>query len=174
MAAIFLFIAGCTINSVKPLPAGDIADTGRAVIVYGVKVEGAWRYDGFTVQLAEYGIGMQNITGDCFHFNRADASVATTPAALKYFAFDVPPGHYVYSPFNGAPLAGDFFAFEAPAGQTVYLGDFIFKENRSVALVRNIDAVKSEIDTALPGLKERVTLSKTTPAKPPRPFLCTP
>lgn len=174
MAAICLFIAGCTINSVKPLPAGDIADSGRAVIVYGVKVEGAWRYDGFTVQLAEYDIGMQNITGDCSHFNRADARVATTPEAVKYFAFDVPPGHYVYSPFNGAPLAGDFFAFEAPAGQTVYLGDFIFKENQSVVLVRSINAVKSEIDTALPGLKGRVTLSKATPAKRPRPFLCTP
>lgn len=169
-----MFIAGCTINSVKALPAGDIADTGRAVIVYGVKVEGSWRYDGFTVELAEYDIGMQNITGDCFHFNRADARMATAPGAVKYFAFDVPPGHYVYSPFNGAPLAGDFLAFEAPAGQTVYLGDFIFSENLSVALVRSLDEVKSGIGAALPGLKGRVTLSKTTPANRPRPFLCTP
>ncbi|MEO5932916.1 MAG: hypothetical protein ABIQ08_05110 [Duganella sp.] len=86
MAAIFLLITGCTINSVKPLPPGDVPDKSRAVIVYGVKVEGSWQYDGFTVELAEYDIGMQNITGDCFHFNRADASVATAPGEVKYFA----------------------------------------------------------------------------------------
>ena len=169
-----LLNAACTINSIDLLPAGGLASGNRAVIVYGVKVEGAWPYTGFEVQIAEYDVAKQNITGNCFRFNRAEARVSPVPGAVRYFAFDVPAGHYVYSPFNGAPLAGELNAFKAPAGHSVYLGDFIFGRNQSVSLTRNLDTVKNDIDTALPGLKGKIALAKAEPATKPFLFLCTP
>lgn len=169
-----LLNAACTINSVDLLPAGGLASGNRAVIVYGVKVEGAWPYTGFHVQIAEYDVVKQNITGNCFRFNRAEASVSPVPGAVRYFAFDVPAGHYEYGPFNGAPFAGAPSAFEAPAGRSVYLGDFIFERSQSVSLTRKLDTARDDINTALPGLKGKIGLAKAAPATKPFPFLCAP
>jgi len=166
--------AGCTLNSVKDLPAGGTPAGNRSVLVYGVKMEGQWRYPGFTTQLAEYDVAKQNITGNCLSFNRTEATLPSAPGTVKYFAFDVPPGHYVYSPFNGAQFEGDFLAFEAPAGKSVYVGDFVFQKNEVVALARNWDGVKSAVDRDLPELKNAISLASTAVAKRPQMFLCTP
>jgi hypothetical protein len=168
------FINGCTINSAKRLPVGDLASEERAVVVYGVKVEGFWNYPGFNVQLAEYDVKAQRITGNCFRFNRTEAVVPVASGEVKYFAFDVPPGHYVYSPFNGARLAGEVFSFEATAGQSVYVGEFIYGESQSVMLRRNLDDTKSAIDKALPGLRGNISLANAMLAKAPHIFMCTP
>ena len=172
--AVTLLNASCTINFTKPLPLGDEAVPHRAVIAYGVRVESPWEYSGFTVSLAEYNIGTQDITGNCFRFNRTEANVSSLPGNIKYFAFDVPAGYYVYSPFNGARIKGDFYAFEAPAGKIVYLGDFILKKGQLVHLERDFDKAKGEINRALPGLKGEASLSKVTVVKTPHLFLCTP
>ncbi|VXB80787.1 hypothetical protein [Massilia sp. 9I] len=164
----------CTLNSVRLLPAGSAPSAKRAVIVYGVQVVGAWDYAGYQVQVAEYDIEKQNITGNCFRFNRAEAVVSSVPGAVNYFAFDVPAGHYVYSPFNGARMDGDSFAFEAPAGQSVYLGSFRFEKNKMVSLARNFEPVMDEVNRALPGLQGQVSLAKATTVKRPFPFLCAP
>lgn len=179
--------AGCTINSTYLLPAGGPASANRAVIVYGVKVEGEWPHAGFTLQLDEYDIARQNITGNCFRFNRTEARVPPTPGPIHYFAFDVPPGYYVYSPFHATRLAGDVLAFEAPAGRTVYIGDFVLEkgpsaplarkhleQSQSVSLTRNLDAARSDIDKALPKSKGDIALAEATVVKKPFPFLCAP
>ena len=74
-------------NAVRSLPAGETPHDERAVVVYGVKVEGLWKYPQFSVQLAEYDLAKQNITGNCFQFNRTEAFVASEPGEMQYFAF---------------------------------------------------------------------------------------
>lgn len=167
-------INGCTINAVKTLPAGGTPSGDRAVVVYGVKVEGLWQYTKFAVQLAEYDLAKQNITGNCFHFNRTEAVIASEPGEMKYFAFEVPPGYYVYSPFHFTRLSGDFLAFEAPPGRSVYIGDFVLEKNQSVSLHRETSAEKNGIETMWPGLRGKISLANAVAVKPPFSFMCTP
>ncbi|MYM39433.1 hypothetical protein [Duganella qianjiadongensis] len=161
-------------NAVKALPTGETPRDGRAVVIYGVKVEGPWKYSKFSVQLAEYDLAKQNITGNCFQFNRTEAFVAPEPGELKYFAFEVPAGYYVYSPFHLSRLSGDFLAFEVPSGRSVYIGDFVFEKNGLVSLHREPIAEKNGIETNWPSLKRRISLAKVLAVKPPFIFICTP
>ncbi|MBV8635047.1 MAG: hypothetical protein JO002_11190, partial [Burkholderiaceae bacterium] len=156
------------------LPIGSEATSTRAVIIYGVSVEAPWDYSRFTVELAEYNIEKQDISGNCLRFNRTEANISALPGEIKYFAFDAPAGYYVYSPFNGAGLLGNFYAFEAPAGKNVYVGDFILKKDRLVTLNRDFDKVKSQMAAALPALSKEIALSKVTVVRAPHPFLCAP
>lgn len=151
-----------------------MASEDRAVIVYGVKMEGPWAYTGFNLQLAEYNLKTKQITGNCLTFNRTDALVPATPGETKYFAFDVPPGHYVYSPFNSTELEGGIRSFEAPAWQSVYIGDFIYQKNKTVKLRRNLAEAQGAIDKALPELNGHLALAKAMPAKAMYIFVCTP
>lgn len=169
-----LLLNGCTMNSVKPLPAGEASHDGSAVVVYGVKVEGLWKYSQFSVQLAEYDLAKQNITGNCFQFNRTEAFVASGPGEMKYFAFEVPPGYYVYSPFHLARLSGDFFAFEAPSGRIVYIGDFVLEKNELVSLHRERIAETDEIEMTWPSLKRQISPANAVAVRRPLLFMCTP
>lgn len=174
---VLLFVlssAACTLNSVRPLPTGGVASAHRAVIVYGVEVADRWPYAAFAVEVAEYDVAQQNITGNCFRFNRAQARVPPVPGPVSYFAFDVPAGHYVYSPFNRARLAGDSMAFEAPAGRSVYLGSFRLEPGQLVTLTRDPVAAGSALHAALPRLEGPPALAALTPAGRARPFLCAP
>ncbi|MQA22096.1 hypothetical protein [Rugamonas rivuli] len=172
--AILFSVSGCVINSTRELPQGGVASEDRAVIVYGVQMEGPWEYAGFDLQLAEYNLKAEQITGNCLTFNRTDARVPSTPGETKYFAFDVPAGHYVYSPFNSTELEGGVRAFEAPPWQSVYIGDFIYQKNKTIKLRRNLTEAQSAIDKALPGLNGHLTLAKAMPAKATYIFVCTP
>jgi hypothetical protein len=169
-----LFVSGCTINSTVRSPAGALTNEARAVVVYGVKVEGVWKYEGFAIQLAEYDMARADISGNCFRFNRTEAVVPPGPGEVTYFAFEVAPGHYVYSPFNGALLAGDVQAFDVPAGKTVYIGDFIFTENHDVVLARHLEDKNSAIHAALPAVSTSLALANASPVAAPHGFLCTP
>lgn len=161
-------------NSVKILPAGDTPAGERAVVVYGVKVEGLWKYAKFSVQLAEYDLARQKITGNCFQFNRTEAVIASEPGEIKYFAFEVPPGYYVYSPFHLAGLSGEFLAFEAPEGRSVYIGDFVLEKNQSVSLHRERGAEENGIETTWPAFKRKISLANAVAVRRPFVFLCTP
>lgn len=172
------FVAGCALNSVSLLPTGAAVNEGRAIVVLGVGVEGDWRYAGFSVELDEYSIQAQAATGNCFHFNRMNATVPSAPGPTRYFAFDVPAGAYVYSPFNGAPLAPaakhDATAFAAPPGKIVYIGDFTYLRDRVVALRRDLDAFSKARAKSLPNLRGEVLLAETEQVQDPKPFMCTP
>ena len=167
-------LAGCTISSTVPLAAGGKPGADRAVIVYGVGVEGQWSYPRYTVQLAEYSLERQNITGNCFRFNRVDATVSSTPSGIHYVAFDVAPGSYVYSPMNGAQLNGDTVAFRVPAGRAVYLGDFIYGRDGYAVRTADLDAERAAIRQALPATPDDLVPAQTVPVAAPKPFLCTP
>jgi len=167
-------LAGCTVSSTVPLAAGGKPGADRTVIVYGVGVEGQWSYPRYAVQLAEYSLERQNITGNCFRFNRVDAAVSSAPSGIHYFAFDVAPGSYVYSPMNGAQFNGDTVAFRAPAGHAVYLGDFIYGKDGHATRTGDLDAERAAIRQALPALPDDLVVAQTVPVAAPKPFLCTP
>lgn len=169
-----LLAGGCTLGASVPLVNGGAPGAGRAVIVYGVGVEGRWPYGRYTVQLAEYSLERQAITGNCFRFNRTDATVPVTPAGIRYFAFDAAPGSYVYSPMNGAQLDGSPVAFRAPAGRAVYIGDFIYGKNGRVTLAGNLEAERAAIRQVLPALPDGLVTAAAVTVAAPRPFMCIP
>jgi len=137
-----LLLSGCLLNDVSMLSRGSVApDPERAVVIYGLGVEGNWRSPKFAVQLDEYDVERQRITGNCSRFNRMQTSVLGTPGPVEHFVFDVRPGNYVYSQFNGVGLSGGAVRFEVPAGQTVYLGDFMATRDQKVVLRRDADTV---------------------------------
>jgi hypothetical protein len=167
-------LAGCTLSSTVPLAAGGKPGAERAVIVYGVGVDGPWPYPRYAVQLAEYSLEQQNITGNCFRFNRVDAAVTSTPSGIHYFAFDVAPGSYVYSPMNGAQLNGDTVAFRVPSGRAVYLGDFIYGKDGHATRTGDLATERAAIRQTLPALPDDLVPAQMVPAAAPKPFLCTP
>jgi hypothetical protein len=174
MALMALLTSGCTLNSTVPLATGGAPGAGRAVVVYGVSVEGRWPYEHYAVQLTEYSMAKQAITGNCFRFNRVDATVPATMSGIRYFAFEVAPGSYVYSPMNGAQLKGDPVAFGVPAAHAVYIGDFIYGKDGRVTRTGNLDAERAAIRAALPAVPDDLMPAETVPVAAPKPFLCTP
>ena len=167
-------LVGCVQNGVRPLTTGSTAKEDSTVIVYGIKIEGDWRYPRFGIQLAEYSIEKQVMPGNCFQFNKTEASIPSSQTTIGYFAFEAPPGHYVYSPFNGAQLQLDSQAFSAPKGRTVYIGDFIYIKDRVVVLRKDLDALKAVQGKSLPSLPSEISSAKSLPVQQPKPFLCTP
>ena len=151
-------LTGCALNDVvKPLPTGSAVTPGRAVIVYGVGVEGKWNYSGFAVQLDEYSVENQTACPR----NRTSARVPSVPGQVRYFAFEVPPGHYAYSANNGAPLLeDDRYAFAAPEGHIVYAGDFVFSRDQRVVVRRDLAALLTALDKSFPDLEGDVSLAK--------------
>ena len=103
------------------------------------------------------------------------ATSCSTPAPTRYFAFDAPPGHYVYSAFSPTDFAGRNQAFEARSGRAVYIGNFVLGRQNTVTLQRELDdATRQAIATSLPALASPLQPAPQVVAKPGRPFLCTP
>ncbi len=167
-------MAGCTLNSAQHLPTGSAVRGERAILIYGLGVQGDWEHPRFGVTLDEYNVQSQNITGDCWRYNRTDASIPSAHGPVKYFAFDVAPGYYVYSAFNGSPLESETPAFFAPVGKITYIGDFIFSQNQNVVVLRNIDTLKKNLGKSLPNIKGEIHLAESMPVQRPRAFLCMP
>lgn len=167
-------LAGCVINASLPLPEGGAPPPHRAVLVYGIGIESHWDFPRAGIQLAEYDLKRQAITGNCFLFNRTEASVEAVPGRIRWFAFDVPPGYYVYSPFQTAGLAGPSVAFEAAAGHATNIGDFILTGPHAVQLRRTPEGERRALYAALPQLPRSLETARTVPVTAPRPFLCTP
>lgn len=173
-ALLLVLLSGCVMNSVHQLSPDSVAKSRQAVLVYGIQVEGHWDYPQFAVQLVEYSLKDQDGMGNCFTFNRAEATVPSTPGAVKYFAFEVPAGHYTYGAFNGVPLVGETLAFNAVAGRQSYIGDFVYTSARQVELRRNSEGYKSSLPEVFPGTRGKFMLAEAIPVRPPRPFLCMP
>lgn len=153
---------------------GGEPSAGRAVVVYGISIEGGWDAPRFAVDLDEYSLKQQKISGNCWRFNRTEASVPAIPGTVQYFAFDVPTGHYAYSGFNSAPMSGSHNAFFVPRGKAVYFGVFVYTRDKIVELRRDLAAERKQINDALPKIKESIVLAETLPVQAPGMFLCAP
>ncbi|BBU68947.1 hypothetical protein ICHIJ1_18210 [Fluviibacter phosphoraccumulans] len=167
-------LAGCAQNGIRQITTNSNVKESSAVIVYGIKVEGDWKSPRFGIQLDEYSIESQAIAGNCFQFNRTEASVPSSQRSIEYFAFEVPPGYYVYSPFNGGQFHLDSQAFFAPKGGTVYVGDFIYRKDRVVVLRKDLDALKEAQGKSLPNIHGEISTAEALPVKRPMLFLCAP
>ena len=166
-------LSGCVVNSVRPYEGG--VGPQRAVVVIGVTVAGAWGHPSFGVTLDHYDIGRQAITGNCFSFDRLEASVPVVPASTRYFAFDAPPGHYIFSGFSTSSFVGRDLAFEARPGRAVYIGNFVLGEQATLTLRRELDdAVRQSIAAFQPTLAATLQLAPQVVAAPARIFLCAP
>jgi hypothetical protein len=170
--ALILFSGCLLLNDVNQVTSFDYSrkepKPGRSLVVYGIGIEGKgpWSNHGFGVALDEYDIQEQGITGNCWRFNRMIASIVGIVGTRQYFMFDVQPGHYVYSGFNG-PHHRQTWVFEVPLGRVVYLGDFVLAEDGNVDLQRDRDGVASYF-------KGETVLASTTTVSQLRLFLCAP
>lgn len=162
-------------NNVVQIDETKVAapDINHSVVIFGIGVEGAWEYPRFGVVLDEYDIERQSITGNCWRYNKMQASVPKDSRTVRLFAFEVEPGYYSFSGFNPVMLIGPN-AFSAPAGQIVYLGDFIYTGDRTIVLRSSEDAIQRELLKEDPSLANKVTLAKTFSVAAPEMFLCTP
>jgi hypothetical protein len=171
-----MVLSACTWNNVRQIPDVQAPDSGRATVVYGLRVDVPWDSPGFGVQLDEYDMKRQTISGNCFRFNRMEASVPSVAGKTTYFEFDVKPGYYTYSAFNGAQFrdaSRASRAYNVPDGAIVYIGDFILRENKTVELRQDRQAMQQAL-AGQAGLVDKSRLAESIEVKKPRAFLCTP
>lgn len=167
-------VTGCLMNSNHALPEGAAPAPGRGVLVYGVKLETARGETEVPLEMVAYDIARQKIDGGCTRFNRTEARIAAAPAGIRYFAFDVVPGHYTLTPFLYVSSTAQGTGFHVAAGSTVYVGDFIYQAGDRLALVRDLPASKSAIFQALPHLAADMTAATPIAIEPAHMFMCTP
>jgi hypothetical protein len=163
-------IPGCLLNSVHQLKLAPRTkpDAAHAIVVIGLK--------DFSLILDEYSVKKQDITGNCYHYNRIEAISPSSPGKVIYFAYEVPAGTYVYSRRNmtaslDPPALGS--GFIAPAAKTVYFGDYISVGHNTVEFRRDIDAARLGSRGLLP-LGSVLESAEPTTTALTHPFLCTP
>jgi hypothetical protein len=168
---------GCLLNSVRQITRAPHTkpDAAHAIVVIGIGLDATWPYTGFQLTLAEYSLEKQEITGNCFHYNRIDASRPSTPAKVMYFAFEVPANAYAYLDNSNLTVAPSQSrqAFIAPPGATVYFGDYILVGNQTLEFREDIAAARAGTQALLPRntILEPAVQASIAHAHP---FLCTP
>jgi hypothetical protein len=145
---------------------------GRAIDVYGI--EGRGDFPSFGIELDQYDSKAQNISGNCFRFNRMTATIPAKSSSVRYFAFNVPAGDYVYSPFNLARLTAESPVFLVPDGKIVFLGIFRYSSDAGVSIDGDLETQRESIRKSLPALASELQVAQQVTGSPPRPFLCTP
>ena len=148
-------VPGCLLNSVHPITNAPQSkpDSAHAIVVIGVGLDVVWPFPEFSITLDEYSTEKRGITGNCFHYNRIEATRPSIPTKIAYLAYEVPANTYVYSGRNAnATLAPSSMgrAFTAPPGATVYFGDYVFAGNKTMEFRRDIDAARSGARSLLP------------------------
>jgi hypothetical protein len=141
-------------------------------------LDATWPYTEFQLTFPEYSVEEQRITGNCFHYNRIEATRPPIPAKVAYLAFQVPANAYVYlGTLNlvDAHLAPSAIghAFIAPRRATVYFGDYVFVGNKTVEFRRDIDAARAGTRELLPR-DAALELAEATTAPGAHMFICTP
>jgi hypothetical protein len=171
-------ISGCLLNSVHPIKHAhsEKPDATHAIVVIGIGLDVPWPYKEFSPVFDEYSLEKQNLTGNCFIYNRIEATRSSTPAPVSYFVFEVPASAYVYSDRNAnarLPPSPNASGFIAAAGKTVYVGDYVLVGTQSVELRRNLEAARDATKRLIP---HRAVLEAAQAVTPPRGhgFLCTP
>ena len=171
-----LGLSACVLNSAHRIAPEKVkALPGRAVLLFSVALRAPWSYKNFAIELDRYDLRKQDISGNCYHFDRVQGSVNPQPNTLRhYFAFIAPPGAYTFSPFNGSTLGGPPRAYIAPAGRVTFIGDFTYVGARAANLVGHEVELSDDLVAAENTLHATMTLSKVVNISRPHPFLCTP
>jgi hypothetical protein len=171
-------VSGCLQNNVERITGPRLAhtDSTHAIVVVGIGLDAAWPAKAFSLSLDAYSLEKRDISGNCFRYNHIEATRPPNPAQVTYFAYLVPAGIYVYSPFNAnSRLAASAraSAFIAPPGKAVYFGDYVLVDNQTVELRSNIDAARSGVRSLI---HANLPLQAAEPATTAsvHGFLCTP
>lgn len=167
-------LSACGLNNVKKLNSDTTIDSRRSIIIYGIRVEGKWESPMFSVNLDEYDIQAQTITGNCFRFNHAEAMIPSIASNTQFFAFEVQSGYFVMSPFNTVSRSFPATAYNAPQGKAVYIGTFVYDQNRTLNLQRDFERVTPQLQSYFPKLGNAISISEMVEVTRPRVFLCTP
>lgn len=174
------FIQGCLLNSVHSISRAPRTkpDRAHAIVVIGMGLDVTWPYSEFQLTFPEYSVERQSITGNCFHYNRIEATRPSIPAKVTYLAFQVPANAYVY--LSTLPLVDTHQApstvgqaLIAPPGATVYVGDYVFIGNKTVEFRRDLNAARAGARELLPR-NAVLELAESTTAPGARMFICTP
>lgn len=179
MALVFVctVMSGCLINSVRSISRAPWTkpDSAHAIVVIGIGLDVAWPYTEFQLTFPEYSVKKQSITGNCFHYNRIEATRPSIPSKVTYLAFEVPANVYVYFNNGNAPLSPSPMghAFIAPPGATVYFGDYVLVGNKTVEFRRDINAARVGVKKLFPRAAV-LELAEATSAPGAHMFLCTP
>lgn len=170
-------LSGCLTNSVREFTAQQtrIAQD-ESVLVLALKntASNIESKAPFAVTLNEYDLTQQKITGNCWHNNQVSAVADSGTENVRFFAFRVPAGHYVFSGFNTRRLNASANTFEAPAGKLVYLGTFQVDGKSNVILVEELASAREFVKTQWPQLESELNLAKRLQAPAGPMFLCTP
>lgn len=170
-------VPGCLLNSVHPITTEprSIPDSDHAIVVIGIGLDVTWPYPEFQLTLPEYSVKKQGMTGNCFHYNRIEATRPSIPAKVTYLAFEVPANAYAYPDLADANPASSLVgsAFIAPPRSTVYFGDFVFVGNKNVEFRRDINAARTGARKLLPP-NAVLELAESTAAPGAHIPLCTP
>jgi hypothetical protein len=177
LLVVWAVIPGCLLNSVHSITRAPRTkpDAAHAIVVIGIGLDATWPYTEFQLTFPEYSVEKQRITGNCFHYNRIEATRPSGPAKVTYLAFEVPANAYVYLGLVGTPLAPSTIghAFIAPPGATVYFGDYVFTGYKTVEFRRDINAARAGARDLLPRVAV-LELAESTPAPGAHMFMCTP
>jgi hypothetical protein len=170
-------ISGCLMNSVHSITRAPRTkpDAAHAIVVIGMGLDVTSPYTEFQLTFPEYSVEKRNITGNCFHYNRIEATRPSNPAKVTYLAFEVPANVYVYFDNANPPLAPSPIghAFMAPPGGTVYFGDYVLVGNKTVEFRQDINAARAGARELLPRATV-LELAESTSAPGAHMFLCTP
>jgi hypothetical protein len=170
-------ISGCIMNSLHSVSRAPRTkpDAAHAIVVIGLGLDVRWPYTEFQLTFPEYSVDKQRITGNCFHYNRIEATRPSIPSKVTYLAFEVPANVYVYFDNPNAPLAPSpvGHAFIAPPGGTVYFGDYVLVSNKTVEFRQDINAARAGASELLPRAAV-LELAESTSAPGAHMFLCTP
>lgn len=172
-----LNVTGCLINSVREYtPQQSKLSDGESVLllsIRNVKQEGQDRGP-FSVVLNEYDLAQGKITGNCWRNNQVSAVHDAQSEDVRFYAYRVPAGIYVFSGFNTRSLVSDSNAFEAPAGKFVYLGEFERSSANSLRLNGDIEVARNFLTKQWPQHSPSLELAHRKKVVAGPMFLCTP
>nr|WP_315475464.1 hypothetical protein [uncultured Undibacterium sp.] len=174
LIALSSILSACGLNNVKKLNSDATINPYRSIIIYGIRVEGRWDAPMFSVDLSEYDLKLQAITGNCFRYNHTEAMIPSVAGNIHFFAFEVQSEHFVVSPFNTVHKSFSTTAFNAPKGKAVYIGTFLYDQKRTLNLQRDFEPVASQLQSHFPKIGNTLKISETLEVTHPRGFLCTP
>ncbi|WP_453977133.1 hypothetical protein [Brevundimonas sp. Marseille-Q4549] len=178
-------LAGACGTAARPIPLTDLTPRpNRAIVLFSLQVledtapvstspeQPAGRYE---VALDRYDLTRQTIVGGCF--SRRDivqAKIAGKPGSPAYFAFDVPAGAYVISPFMSHRDHHDQ-AWMVPVGSITYVG--AFTRTPSPSSVAGYDFTTEHTDHLAQAREDTgldLSPAQTLNVTPPRIYICTP
>lgn len=167
--------SGCLVNSVHRINHPSAIESGDAIVVVGVGFDTPHPLSGISFSLDEYSMKNGKSTGNCFHYNHIEVQLPrpTNQSSVRYFAYRVPAGVYVWSAFNETPAPGTP-AFIASGDKAVYFGDYVDVGDHALNQRSNLAAAQLAMQSVLPKNLRLVNADSPPVAIHGTPFLCTP